>query len=77
MENKPYIVTYTVTYSASYLVYAKDANAAGEYAERLYESGGIDPEEYGPDDTSQTVRNATPRDLETYKWETFTAEEED
>lgn len=73
----PYVVNFVVTYRGSILVYAKDDEAAEEFASGLYEDGEYDPENNGYDGAEITAVAATPKDLKTYQWDTYHADEQE
>lgn len=70
---RPYVVDFVVTYRNSILVYAENHGRAVEHAAALYESGEYDPERNGYDGVEITAVAATPKDVETYQWDTYYA----
>ena len=68
---RPFVVDFVVTYRGSILVYAKDEEAAEEFASDLYENGEYDPERNGYDGAQITATPGRPVDMEAYVRDTY------
>lgn len=76
-SNRPYVVTFTITYRNSILVYANSPSEAEDFASELYNSGEFDPENNGYDGCDIEASPATPEQIEDFKYDTFDASEPD
>lgn len=71
MEKKPFIVSYTVTYRNSCLVYAESKEQAEQDALDLYGEGWFDPEDNGYDGCDVEVSPAMSEQVEDYKYRSY------